>query len=236
MTDQPGSANPAVAAQAVPLRRPNWPHVLLFMRENTWVTCLWLLIYGGANWITSLHTHRVRLWSDAELAIPFIPAAAIIYLSLIPMLWLSLFVLHTRDELRSFAKSLGLMIVISGIGFLALPSKPAYPTRSVEGQFANVFHFADVANLQYNMLPSLHVAMAVGCAFAYSACAGLRWAALWWTWSVAIALSTLVTYQHHVVDVVTGAMLGIGAVAVCGAEMTVNGNESITQRRGVRRE
>jgi membrane-associated phospholipid phosphatase len=188
---------------------PSSPLWRLFILEVAGLSCLWLLVYGGANWIAGLHHYRVKLWSEKELAIPFIPAAAIVYLSLFPMLWLSPFVLHTVHQLRAFGKIIALTIVISGIGFVAFPFEPAYPSQRTYGFVGVIFHFADVINLRYNMLPSLHVAMAAACAYVYGFGNGTAARVLWWTWAVAIAFSTLVTHQHHVIDVVVGGILGI---------------------------
>jgi membrane-associated phospholipid phosphatase len=70
------------------------------------------------------------------------------------------------------------------------------------------FQLADWINLTYNSLPSLHVGMAVVCAYSYGRLTSPAAALGWWAWATAIALSTLLTHQHYVVDVATGGALG----------------------------
>lgn len=167
---------------------------------------LWFgLIYGGADLITGLRSTRVRLHLDAELAIPFVPAAAIAYMSVYPLFWLAPFVLRTRRELRALVAAMAVAVLIGGIGFLLVPAELAFPPRStVAGPFASVFRVADGLNLRYNLAPSLHVALAVICADVYARQAAAFARALLWLWAALIAVSTLLIHQHHVVDVVTG--------------------------------
>jgi hypothetical protein len=66
-----------------------------------------------------------------------------------------------------------------------------------------LYRFADTVNLEYNMVPSLHVAFAVSCALSYSR---ISWPWLWWSWAAAIALSTLLCHQHHLLDLVAGVV------------------------------
>ena len=97
----------------------------------------------------------------------------------------------------------------AGAFFLAIPAEPAYPRPSVElGAWLGPFLAADAANLDYNMVPSLHVAFATTFAwlFAIRADGVIRWAIA--GWGVAIAVSTLLTHQHHLVDVAAGRFDG----------------------------
>jgi membrane-associated phospholipid phosphatase len=207
MTSASGSTQAMDAA-----RRPaaSWPgrgEIAVFCRETLWVTALWLLVYGGASWIASLHTYRVRLWTDVELAIPFVPAASAVYLSLLPMLWLAPLVLRSTIALKKLSKALTVAILVSAPGFILLPSLPAYPPHraNLEG---SIFRFADAVNLQYNMCPSLHVAMAVVAAYTYALQSPLRAKYFWWLWAAAITVSTLLTHQHHIIDALAGAVVG----------------------------
>jgi membrane-associated phospholipid phosphatase len=179
-----------------------------FLREAAWVTCVWLAVYGGVNWITSLHSYRVRLWTDFDLSIPFIPAAAGVYLSIFPMLWIAPLFRRTREELHSLARALTWLILFSGIGFLLLPGDHGHSQPAPAGFNGALFNVADQINMSYNYLPSLHVGMAIVCAFAYSQCVSRRWGVVFWLWAAAIAASTLVTHQHYIADVVTGGALG----------------------------
>jgi membrane-associated phospholipid phosphatase len=203
-------------------RRPaaSWPglaELAVFARETFWVSVLWLVVYGGSSWIASLHTYRVRLWTDAELAIPFLPAASAVYLSLLPMVWLSPLVLRSTSELKKLSKAITVAIVVSAPGFILLPSVPAYPPHRPDAE-GSIFRFADAVNMQYNMCPSLHVAMAVAAAYIYAAQSPRRVKCFWWVWAAAISVSTLLTHQHHIIDALAGAAVGWS----CGALVNKN--------------
>jgi membrane-associated phospholipid phosphatase len=62
--------------------------------------------------------------------------------------------------------------------------------------------------LRYNLIPSLHVALSTATLAAYGTCRGAWGRILLAVWGGLIGLSTLLTHQHHVVDVVTGLLLG----------------------------
>jgi membrane-associated phospholipid phosphatase len=177
------------------------------------VLLLWLLIYGGANWITGLHGYRASLQTQLDSMLPFLPAAVIVYLSLFPMLWLSPLVLRSPDQLRLFARALAIVIVTSGVGLILVPAEPidAHPTET--HAFRTAFQFADRLNLTHNYFPSLHVAMAMTCAVCYGRLVAPHVAIVFWLWAGAIALATLLTRQHYVVDVLVGGALG-AAVAI----------------------
>lgn len=180
----------------------------IFLSAGVVLSVEWIIVYGGANWITSLHHYRVPLRTRFDTAIPFIPAAVVFYLSLFPMLWIAPFILHTSRELRAFAWALSSAILIAGIGFVVFPAQPI-DLRSIEtDRFGRMFHFADWINLDYNYFPSLHVAMAVICAASFSRSKSTTIGIVFWLWAVLIALSTLPTHQHYVSDVMAGGLLG----------------------------
>ena len=179
-----------------------------FYLASIFLTAEWVVVYGGANWITGLHSHRVEVQTSLDRALPFMPSAAFFYLSLFPMLWLSPFVLRSAAQLRTFARSLAIVIMISGIGFLLVPAEAMEAPSIGSSPFASLFHFADTINLNHNYFPSLHVGMAIVCAIYYSGSFS-RTAALFFSmWALMIALATLLTRQHYVVDVFAGGALG----------------------------
>ncbi|MEM8681125.1 MAG: phosphatase PAP2 family protein [Planctomycetota bacterium] len=169
-------------------------------------------MYGGTCWMTSLHNFRIPLQLDADLAMPFVPQAIVVYLSLFPMTWLAPFVLRSRKQLATFARALAVLIVCCGVGFLLIPSEEVRSMPAVDGWVGPVFGFADDVNLSFNNLPSLHVGMAVVCAYFYSlGKSGLARTNVW-LWAIAIGISTLLTHQHYITDVVAG--VGV-AVLIC---------------------
>ena len=179
-----------------------------FFGYGTLLVLLWAISYGGTSWITGLHDFRVRLHFDFELQMPFVPRAAIVYLSLFPLLWLSPFVLQSAAELRLLAKQLAWLLALSAIGFLVLPADEVR-SQSVDREFFDMaFELADWINLSYNWLPSLHVGVAVVCAWTYARRVSVTVGIVFWVWAAAVMISTLITHQHYVADVVAGAALG----------------------------
>ena len=105
--------------------------------------------------------------------------------------------------------TLAIVTAIAGIGFLLLPAEPAYPPLDA-GRWEPLAAWNRHIVLTYNLVPSLHVALSVVTLSAYATRCGNLGKGLLATWGAAIALSTLLTHQHHLLDVVTGLILGWG--------------------------
>lgn len=193
-------------------------HVAHFLGRAALVTALFCVVYGASDAITAARAMRFRVHMDWELAIPFVPWTTLVYSSVYLMFPLTPFVLRRRDEVDRFALAIAIEIVLAGLCFLAFPAEPAYPAASSDlGVWAPAFAAADAVNLRYNMVPSLHVALAASCAFAFAPRVSIAARIGLVTWTLAVAVATLTTHQHHVVDVVAGIALAYGAVAVTRA-------------------
>lgn len=188
---------------------PGWgifgESLVLAAAQTVW----WIAVYFSADWLTGLREERVRIHLDAELAIPFIPAFILAYRSIDLMFPLAPFVLRSRVEIRGLTLALAIVTAIAGVCFLAAPAEAAYPTQAC-GMWEPLYAWNRHIALTYNMVPSLHVALSVVTLSAYSLRCGNVGKGLLAIWAAAIALSTLLTHQHHLLDVATGLLLGWG--------------------------
>lgn len=205
--------------------REGWPDRAAwhaFIIGAVQVQLVWLVVYGGASWITERRSTRFDFSTPLDAKIPFVPGAAIVYLLLMPLLWGAPFVLRTSQAIRQFARSLQILIIISGIGFLLFPSDDPVIPATPSGVSGFLYDIADGVNLQHNLLPSLHVGMAVVCAYAYSRQLSRTATALCWGAAAAIAIATLLTRQHYIADVFAGGVVGwLVAYASLGRERAV---------------
>ncbi len=189
-------------------RLPTRQHIAHSAWVATAISLWFMLVYGGCDWITSQHTHRLDLATSWEKSIPFYPAASLIYLSIYLLFLFIPFMLPSIQEVNRLGLAIAVMIGISSIGFLLLPAHPI-PHPNVVGTWSDLFHVADFMNLSHNYLPSLHVGLAVATVSAINRNASFITAACFWTWALLVAFSTLILHQHYVVDVVTGWFLAI---------------------------
>ena len=199
-----------------PLRRPflawpGWRHV-----GRTWFLTLlvgaWFgLVFAGADRFTAQRTTRVRVHLDAELGIPLVPAFTVVYMSIYLVFLAAPFVLRARREITTLALAQSITISAAGIGFLLIPAKLAYPppTDAELGAWRPLFQVADRLNLDYNLVPSLHVALTVVCLELYAAHAAGLVRVLLRCWGILVAAATLFTHQHHLIDVLTGYGLAL---------------------------
>src|SRR5207237_8516603 len=74
---------------------PGWKHLGRTFLLGTLFGLWFALVFAGANHVTALHAYRVRLHLDAELAMPFVPAAVLGYLSIYTLFWMAPFILRT---------------------------------------------------------------------------------------------------------------------------------------------
>jgi membrane-associated phospholipid phosphatase len=193
---------------------PGWPHLLyagvLSLANGAWFA----LVFYGCDLLTTRRASRIRVHLDAELSIPFVPAMTAVYMSIYLLFLAAPFMLRTRREFRSAVITLATMIGIAGASFLLVPARLAFPPATAEdaGIWADVYLLADRLNLTYNLVPSLHVALTVACVAIFSRRASASGRAVLWVWAIAVAASTLLTHQHHVLDVVAGWLLAIASV------------------------
>lgn len=187
---------------------PGWPFLRFAWRLSA-ANGLWFaFVYGGCDWLTAHRSLRVSIHLPIELSIPLIPGAVLIYLSIYVLFLIGPFIVRDRREFTALIRALALATLIGGIGFLLIPARAAFAPPGDLGIWTGLFHFADRLNLDHNMVPSLHVALSVCCVGAFARRATPVGRAALWIWAAAIALSTLLTHQHHIVDVVTGWMVG----------------------------
>src|ERR1035438_5911961 len=162
--------NPRQSSMSLPERQPflawpGWGH-LKFAWLQTLLVSLWFaLVFAGADWFTGQRALRVRVHLDAELHIPLVPAFTLVYMSIYVLFFAAPFVLRTRREIVNLVLSQTLAIAIAGICFLVIPAQLAYvpATDSELGAWKGLFNFADRLNLDYNLVPSLHVALSIIC-------------------------------------------------------------------------
>jgi membrane-associated phospholipid phosphatase len=171
-------------------------------------------IYGGTNWLSARRDPPTAPHFAFETAIPFVPAMAWFYLSVPLMLCAGPLIMRTKRELLPFFFTLTAQLVVAGLAHLIFPFSPAWPPSAVEGLGTQAFQVADALNLDYNMVPSLHVSFATTVALVFGRRAGPIGRLLLWTWFLAAAASTLLLHQHHLLDVATGAALGILTVVI----------------------
>lgn len=191
---------------------PGWPHLrwagLLYLLVTLWFG----LVYGGADWFTGQRTTRVRIHLDAELSLPLIPAFTVGYMSIYVLFLGAPFVLRTRQELTALAINQAKAILCAGIIFLLLPAQLAFPAPQNLGPWEGVFRFADRLNLDYNLVPSLHVALSVICIEMFASHATPAGRLALRMWGLLIATSTLFTHQHHLLDAIAGYGLATALV------------------------
>jgi len=185
---------------------PTWDCLGYTLRLAAALAAWWVVVYHGADYWTGVRARRVRIHLDAELAMPFVPAFILAYLSLDLVFMLAPFVLRTRRDLQALALTLASVTAVAGLGFLLVPAEPAFSVQDA-GAWSGLFEVSRMMALRYNMVPSLHVALSCVCLAAYASRRSGVVRLFLGVWGAAIALTTLLTHQHHVIDVITGLIL-----------------------------
>jgi membrane-associated phospholipid phosphatase len=174
------------------------------------LSLMFALIYGGMNWLTSLRSDVGQLYFDWELRfIPLVPAMIVPYSSLDVMFLLAFFICRDRVELRSLSLRLALALLIAGLCFLIVPLKIGFVRPELTGVFGWMFHTLHGLDKPFNLAPSLHIAIGIIVAMVFVPKARGVWRGVLVAWFMLIGVSTLLTWQHHLIDVVAGALLGI---------------------------
>jgi membrane-associated phospholipid phosphatase len=171
------------------------------------LSVLFLIVYGGCNWITAHRTNVGTFFFWWEIAIPFVPFFILPYLSIDLFFVAAPFLCRTDRELSIFTKRISVAIIVAGICFLLFPLRFAFPRPHAEGWLGALFDWFRGMDAPFNLVPSLHAALMLILADTYlrHTEGPLRWALA--VWFVFIALSPILTYQHHLIDIAGGFVL-----------------------------
>ena len=142
-----------------------------------------------------------------ERGIPFWAWTIVPYWSLNLMYAAAFFLCRNAREQNRYVARLVLAQIVATICFMLFPLHFGWPKPPTDGLWGWLFDSLVAFDLPYNQAPSLHIALSiiVG-AFYWTRFPKIRLPIL--LWQSLIALSVLTTYQHHFIDVPTGALLG----------------------------
>lgn len=164
--------------------------------------------YGLANWLASLRSHVPSIVYDWERAIPFLAWTIIPYWTTNLFYAASLFLCRSRHELALQGKRLMFVQLVAVACFIAVPLRFSWPKPQTSGLSGQLFDQLASFDMPFNQAPSLHVALTVVLASFYLPRLPSPLKPVFVAWSALVVISTLTTYQHHFVDLPTGALLG----------------------------
>jgi membrane-associated phospholipid phosphatase len=171
------------------------------------LSLLFVVVYGTCNWVTA-HRTDVGTWYYAwERYIPFVPLMIVPYMSIDLFYVAAPFLCRSRSELHVFARRIAFTIIIAGAFFLAMPLRLAVPLPQPGGWTGVLFKFLHGFDQPTNLFPSLHIALRTILADLYPRHTKGVVRVTSHVWFSLIGFSTLLTYQHHFVDIVGGFVL-----------------------------
>ncbi|GEN26158.1 ser/threonine protein phosphatase [Halomonas cupida] len=177
-----------------------------------WLVALGIFFYasyGLANWLATQRAHVPSVVFDWEANIPFVAWSILPYWSLNLFYTGSLFVCSTRHELGIHVRRLLTVQIIAVTFFIITPLAFSFGQPEVDGLPGRLFGALRSFDRPYNQAPSLHIALVVILWSLYSHHVQGLLRGLLHLWFILVGLSVLTTWQHHFIDVPTGALLGL---------------------------
>jgi protein-tyrosine phosphatase/membrane-associated phospholipid phosphatase len=171
------------------------------------LSALFLVVYGFCNWFTSRRTDVGTLYFEWERHIPFIPLMIVPYMSIDLFFVAAPFLCRDDRELRVLARRISLGIIVAGVCFLLFPLRFAFERPAASGWLGAVFDWFRGMDKPFNLFPSLHITLRTLLADHYARHARGVWRGASHVWFSLIGFSTVLTYQHHVLDLAGGFAL-----------------------------
>ena len=121
------------------------------------------------------------------------------------------FLCQSQNELRVLAQRITFAILVAGVCFLLIPLRFSAVRPQPSDWTGSIFKLLHFCDQPYNLFPSLHITFLTILAHLYAKHTKgvIRLASH--VWFSLIGFSALLTYQHHIVDIIGGFVLA----AIC---------------------
>ena len=186
---------------------PNWALGKVIIMWTLLSTLFFTIIYGLCNHYASLSSTHYKMYTDWELKIPLIPWMIYPYLSLNLLFLVSAFVLKEVKAVKGFCLSLIVGVIVGGIIFYFFPGHLGFVRETVPG-YEKYFDVMFAIDKPHNLYPSLHVtysSLAIGAMIQQTNSKWFHY--LLYIWLILICSSVVFVHQHHLFDIVSGALL-----------------------------
>lgn len=167
--------------------------------------------YGFANWAAAQRVSVGAIVFEWEHAIPFLSWTIVPYWIIDLLYGISLVLCTTKAQLRAHVARLLFVQCTAVLCFLLFPLRFTFERPVVDGTFGWMFAALESFDQPFNQAPSLHVALLVVLWPVYLRALPKRVHFIVHGTAALIGISVLTTWQHHFIDVPTGAWLGAAA-------------------------
>ena len=172
--------------------------------------CGWLVIYFFVNRRQVDPNRRIDLGTDLDRKTPYLPLFAPVYFSTYIFVIQPFFILSNARQFFLMLTSFVSISVISSLIHATFPSKiervEQVTTGGLSGWMLGLFQ---KTCKPYGNFPSMHVGLSVPVVIANFMAGGPIAGSIMLIWAVLIAVSTLYTKQHYILDVCAGLIGGL---------------------------
>ncbi len=169
-------------------------------------------VYGFCNSYASTAEVTYRVYADWELKIPLVPWMMIPYRSLdwifiVAFFWLG------KKEIARFSLHMVVGVLLAAIVFILFPGELGFvrPDPATLGFWEPVYRLLYKLDKPHNLYPSLHITYSYfGLKAIHDYNKNFKISLICLIWFISICFSVILTYQHHLIDIVLGFALGHG--------------------------
>ncbi|RZL64507.1 MAG: hypothetical protein EOP81_08095 [Variovorax sp.] len=188
-----------------------WPRAML------WLTLLGAMFIYGYQYTNALAAEQPQVWRLGgawDQRVPFIAWTLLPYLSINLIFPCAFFAFESKRALDRFARRLFVAQMVCFACFYFFPTGASRTPPTPEGALGVFYAQLRAFEQPFNMVPSLHVvALVVLWASVRPALPAVaRWP--WHAWCALVLVSTLTTWQHDLIDVVAGLVVGTACLLI----------------------
>ncbi|ESY65117.1 phosphatase PAP2/dual specificity phosphatase family protein [Mesorhizobium sp. M0051] len=191
------------------------PYVRVVVRAVVWLGFLapfFYLSYGFANWLASRRDDVGSIVFSWEHSIPFLAWTIVPYWSINVFYGLSLLLNDNRQGVDRLAGRYLMAQIVAVACFILFPLTATFVRPATTGLPGFLFAVLGGFDKPFNQAPSLHIALLVIIWDHWRHRLSGFLLPLWHGWCFLIGASVLTTWQHHFIDIPTGALLGFFAL------------------------